>query len=269
MKMKHLHLLFIVLISYYSTAQSTASEQVTTFIITAPQLKTEKTIWVYLPTNYKNSEKSFPVIYMHDAQNLFDVETSYVGEWKVDEYMDTLTQNESIIIGIAHGNEKRLDELTPYKHKKYGGGYGDAYLTFVQNTLKPYIDVTYRTKPEAEYTTIFGSSLGGLMSFYAVIKYPGTFGKAGVFSPAFWINPEIFELVKTTNIPMTSKFYFLAGTAEGETMVPKLEAMTTLLKSKGVQTNQFKSQIIKGGQHNETFWSAHFGDAYQYLIIQN
>jgi len=267
--MKHLHLLFIVLISYYSIAQSTASEQVTTFTISAPQLKTEKTIWVYLPTNYTNLEKSFPVIYMHDAQNLFDAETSYVGEWKVDEYVDTLTDKQSIVIGIEHGNEKRIDELTPYKHEKHGGGKGDAYLNFIKNTLKPHIDFTYRTKPEAKHTTIFGSSLGGLLSFYAVIKFPDTFGNAGVFSPAFWINPEIFELVKATDIPMTSKFYFLAGTAEGETMVPKLEAMTSLLTSKGVQINQFESRIIEGGQHNETFWSAHFGDAYQYLIVQN
>ncbi|MBU2928399.1 alpha/beta hydrolase [Winogradskyella psychrotolerans] len=269
MKLKHLHLLFLVFISHQLTAQSTASEQIIKFSITAPQLHSEKTIWVYLPTNYKKTKKSYPVIYMHDAQNLFDVETSYVGEWGVDEYLDTLTDNQSIIIGIEHGNAKRIDELTPYKHEKHGGGNGDSYLAFIKNTLKPHIDITYRTQQEAKHTSIFGSSLGGLLSFYAVIKYPETFGNAGVFSPAFWINPEIFDLVEATHIPETSSFYFLAGTDEGDTMIPKLEEMLNLLKSKGVKDNQYESHIIEGGQHNEKLWAAHFGDAYQYLIYNN
>lgn len=268
MKLKYLYLLLLALILNKLTAQSTASKQVTKFIIAAPQLDTLKTIWVYLPKGYENSEKVYPVIYMHDAQNLFDAETSYVGEWEVDEYLDTLTDNESIIIGIEHGNEKRIDELTPYKHEKYGGGKGDAYLTFIKNTIKPYIDVMYRTKSEAEHTTIFGSSLGGLISFYAVLKYPETFGNAGVFSPSFWINPEVFDLVKTTDIPETSKFFFLAGTNEGETMIPKLEEMVALLKTKGIKATQFKTHKIEGGQHNEKFWSNNFSEAYQYLTAK-
>ncbi|MBF8151505.1 alpha/beta hydrolase [Winogradskyella sp. F6397] len=267
MKLKYLILLISAFVLNTTNAQSTASKQVTEFLIAAPQLDTIKTIWVYLPTNYKKTKKSYPVIYMHDAQNLFDTETSYVGEWEVDEYMDTLTDNQSIIIGIEHGNVKRIDELTPYKHEKHGGGEGDAYLTFIKNTLKPHIDKTYRTKPEAEDTTIFGSSLGGLLSFYAVIKYPETFGKAGVFSPAFWINPEIFDFVEASDIPETSKFYFLAGTDEGETMIPKLDEMLKLLETKGVKDTQYTSLKIKGGQHNEKIWADHFGTAYEWLII--
>ncbi|WP_179008454.1 alpha/beta hydrolase [Winogradskyella forsetii] len=269
MKFKHLYWLILAFILNKVTAQGTASEQVTKFIMAAPQLDSLKTIWVFLPTDYKNSKKDYPVIYMHDAQNLFDSETSYVGEWEVDEYMDSLSDNESIIIGIEHGNEKRIDELTPYTHEKYGGGKGDAYLTFIKNTLKPHIDVTYRTKSEAANTTIFGSSLGGLISFYAAIKHPEIFGKAGVFSPAFWINPEIFELVKSTEIPETSKFYFLAGTDEGETMIPKLEEMIKLLQSKGVKESQFEMHSIEGGKHNEKFWAEHFGEAYDYLTTNN
>lgn len=269
MKLKYIFLLFLAFVLNKICAQSTVSKQVTKFKIAAPQLDSLKTIWVYLPTNYENSEKDYPVIYMHDAQNLFDAETSYVGEWEVDEYMDALTDNKSIIIGIEHGNKKRIDELTPYTHEKHGGGKGDAYLTFIKNTLKPHIDVAYRTKSDAENTTIFGSSLGGLMSFYAVIKYPETFGKAGVFSPSFWINPEIFDLVKATDIPETSKFYFLAGTDEGDTMIPKLEEMIALLKSKGVKETQFESHSTEGGKHNEKFWAAHFGQAYQYLITND
>lgn len=269
MRLKHFYLLLLAFILNKVYAQSTASKQVTKFFIAAPQLDTVKTIWVYLPKDYQNSEKRYPVIYMHDAQNLFNAETSYVGEWKVDEYMDTLTDKESIIVGIEHGNEKRIEELTPYKHEKYGGGKGNIYLTFIKNTLKPHIDVSYRTKTDANHTTIFGSSLGGLISFYATLKYPETYGKAGVFSPAFWINPEIFDLVESSEIPESSKFYFLAGTEEGETMIPKLEEMLALLKSKGVKENQLECKIIEGGKHNEKLWSENFGNAYQYLTTND
>ena len=265
MRLKHIYLIFFVFILNKVNAQSTASKEVTKFIITAPQLDTLKTIWVYLPKKYQNSKKNYPVIYMHDAQNLFDASTSYAGEWNVDEYMEQLITNESIIIGIEHGDQKRIDELTPYKHEKYGGGKGDAYLDFIKNTLKPHIDVTYRTQSNAEHTALFGSSLGGLISFYGAIKYPETFGKAAVFSPSFWINPEIFNFVKSSIISEASRFYFLAGTDESEDMIPDQERMVTLLKEKGLKDNQIESRNIEGGQHNEKFWAISFGDAYQWL----
>lgn len=265
MRLKHIYLLLAALILNNNYAQTTASKQVTKFVIAAPQLDTLKTIWVYLPKNYENSKKSYPVVYMHDAQNLFDAETSYIGEWEIDEYMDQLDTNKSIIIGIEHGNEKRINELTPYKHEKYGGGKGEAYLNFIMHTLKPHIDVTYRTKTNAEHTTIFGSSLGGLISFYATIKYPNIFGKAGVFSPSFWFSEDIYDLVTSTEIPPTSKFYFLVGEEEGESMVPDQERMVELLKSKGIKDTQLENHIIKGGKHNETLWKTHFPNAYNWL----
>ncbi|WP_411894657.1 alpha/beta hydrolase [Winogradskyella sp. A2] len=265
MRFKRFLLIIGILFLTRITAQSTASKQVTKFVIEAPQLDTTKQIWVYLPKKYENFKKHYPVIYMHDAQNLFDNETSYVGEWKVDEYLDSLNNNESIIIGIEHGNEKRIDELTPYSHAEYGGGKGENYLSFIKHTLKPKIDSIYRTLPQPSNTTLFGSSLGGLISLYGVIKHSDTFGMAGLFSPAFWINPEIYKLVENTNIPKTSKFYFLVGTAEDESMVPNQIKMIELLKTKGVLEHHISNNIVKDGQHNEQFWSKHFGEAYQWL----
>ena len=90
--------------------QNTASKQVSTFSIEAPQLHTTKKIWIYLPKNYETSQKKYPVIYMHDAQNLFDAKTSFVGEWNVDEKLDSLNA-QVIVVGIEHGNEKRMEEL--------------------------------------------------------------------------------------------------------------------------------------------------------------
>ncbi len=269
MRLKIFYILFFVFFFTTIKAQSTASKQVTKFTIAAPQLDTLKTIWVYLPKDYQNSQKSYPVVYMNDAQNLFDDETSYIGEWGIDEYMDQLTEHKSIIIGIEHGNKKRLDELSPYTNEKYGGGKGDAYLTFIKNTLKPHVDVTYKTKPEAEHTTIFGASLGGLISFYAAIKYSDTFGKAGVFSASFWFSENIYDLVKTTEIPKSSRFYFLVGSDEGESMVPDHQRMVELLKSKGVNTEHIENHIIEGGKHNEALWKSHFPNAYQWLTYNN
>ncbi len=264
-----LFLISFLLLFKITYSQTTASKQVSTFEIEVPQLSTQKTVWVYLPKTYQKHTKDYPVIYMFDAQNLFDAETSYVGEWKIDEYMDTLSKGESIVIAIEHGNEKRIEELTPYTHESYGGGKGKDFLEFIVHTLKPHVDQTYRTKPDASSTTIIGSSLGGLMAFYAAITYSDTFGQAGVFSPAFWINPEIYELAENASIPKTSRFYFLVGTNEGESMVPNQERMVKLLQNKGVSNSQIKNYIIEGGQHNEAFWSEHFPDAYQWLIKQD
>jgi alpha-glucosidase len=254
---------FLFFTQVYS--QSTASEQVSHFTISAPQLDTTKTIWVYLPKSYANSNKSYPVIYMHDAQNLFDAKTSYVGEWQVDEFLDGLSQNESIVIGIEHGNEKRTDELTPFKNEKYGGGKGDGYIQFIKNNLKTYIDSTYRTLSDAKNTSLFGASLGGLISFYGVIKHPETFGKAGVFSPSFWFNPEIYEWVKNTEISEKIRLYFLAGTDESDSMVTDQKRMVDLLITKGLDKNKVESVLIEGGKHNETLWKSNFELAYFWL----
>lgn len=101
-----------------------------------------------MPKNYETSQKKYPVMYMHDGQNLFYAKTSFVGEWNIDEKLDSLNA-QVIIVGIEHGNDKRIEELTPYKYTKYGGGNADNYLEFMVKTLKPEIDKKYRTKPNA------------------------------------------------------------------------------------------------------------------------
>ena len=245
--------------------QSTVSMQVSTFTIEAPQLKTIKKTWIYLPKNYTTSKKKFPVIYMHDAQNVFDAKTSYSGEWNVDEKLDSL-KAQVIIIGIEHGNDKRMDELTPYKNEKYGGGNADNYLEFIVKTLKPQIDKTYRTKANKRNTAIMGSSLGGLVSYYALLKYPDVFGKAGVFSPAFWFNPEIYTLTEQTR-KLKSKIYFLCGDNESADMVSDLNKMNYLVSGKRCDClNLTKKAIVKGGQHNEKLWRDNFVKAYLWLF---
>lgn len=156
---------------------------------------------------------------MHDAQNLFDSKTSYAGEWNVDEKLDSINA-QIIVVGIEHGNDKRMEELTPFKNEKYGGGNADAYLQFIVKTLKPEIDRTYRTKTKTKNknTIIMGSSLGGLVSFYAVLKYPEIFGKAAVFSPSFWFSNKIYAFANE-NKKLKTKIFFMCGDNESEDMV--------------------------------------------------
>lgn len=270
MQLRYVFVILFFIFTIRLSSQSTASQQVVMFEIDAPQLETQKKIWVYLPKNYEKSQKAYSVIYMHDAQNLFDATTSYVGEWKIDEYLDSIAEDKTIIIGVEHGNEKRIEELTPYPNEKYGGGKGDLYLEFIIKTLKPHIDSKFRTLTDAKHTSIMGSSLGGLISFYAIIKYPEVFQNAGVFSPSFWINRDIFKLVETTEIPETSRFYFIVGSEEGDDdMVKDQEKMVSLLQRKGVKPENIVDKVVEGGKHSETYWSEYFPDAYQWLIMNN
>jgi len=257
--------IFIFFWMISGNAQSTASKNVSTFTIEAPQLKTTKKIWIHLPEGYATTvKKKFSVIYMHDAQNLFDAKTSFVGEWNVDEKLDSL-KAQVIVVGIEHGNEKRIEELTPYKNEKYGGGNAYNYVDFIVKTLKPYIDKNYRTKTKPKNTIIMGSSLGGLVSYYAAVKYPEVFGKAGVFSPSFWFSKEIFTF--TEKAPkIKTKIYFLCGDNEDENMVKDMTKMEHLLDTKRCYCLHLtKTKVVKNGQHNEKLWRDGFAKAILWL----
>ncbi|WP_317129765.1 alpha/beta hydrolase [Flavobacterium franklandianum] len=201
------------------------------------------------------------------CENIFDAKTSYVGEWNVDEKLDSLNA-QVIVVGIEHGNEKRIAELTPYKNAKYGGGNADNYLDFIVNTLKPEIDKKYRTKTNTRNTRIMGSSLGGLISYYSILKYPEVFGKAGIFSSSFWLNPkEIIELTNT--IPkLKTKIYFLCGDNEGDAdMITDLNKIDDLVSEKRCECKKLtKKKIVKDGQHNEKLWRDGFANAYLWLF---
>jgi predicted alpha/beta superfamily hydrolase len=243
--------------------EHTYSPNVSTFTIHSPQLNTDRKIWVYLPEGYKDVKHKYPVLYMHDGQNLFDKASSFSGEWRIDEQLDSL-HAKTIVIGIEHGGDKRIDELTPYPNEKYGGGHADSYLDFLVTTLKPYVDSHYRTKPDKEHTSIFGSSVGGLVSFYAVLKYPKVFGKAGIFSPSFWFSNDIYDLaIKTEHI--NAHLYFMAGDHESAEMVTDLDRMLDIVLTKANKKNIHR-KIVHNGRHNETLWAKEFGEAYLWLM---
>jgi predicted alpha/beta superfamily hydrolase len=256
--------------------KSTANKNVriidTAFFI--PQLSRTRRVWVYVPPSYNNSTKKYPVLYMHDGQNVFDDATSFSGEWGVDEAADTLglKTKECIVVGIDNGSDKRLNEYCPYDfslngiaaNNKTNMGEGGKYVDFLVKTLKPFIDKKYRTLKDSKNTFTAGSSMGGLISMYAVLKYPKVFGGAGVFSPAFWVGPKIFDDIKAKGKKVNARIYFYAGDEEGETMVPMtIRAFNEMHR---VSKSKMCEVIRAGGKHNEQRWRVEFPLFYEWLM---
>jgi predicted alpha/beta superfamily hydrolase len=235
-----------------------------------PGLDRERTIRVYLPPGYETGRKRYRVLYMFDGQNLFDDATSYVGEWGVDETLDALAKSEHlelIVVGIDHGNELRIRELSPWTNPQLGGTPdGKAFMAFVVNNLKPHIDDKFRTKPGRRDTAIMGSSLGGLMTDYAVHQYPDTFGMAGIFSPSYWISDDAYKHAAAHPLPRATRIYLVAGGKEGEQMTAGLRKMEAQLRAEN--RAKLYSAVREGAEHNEKFWRAELPAALRFLFAQ-
>ena len=276
MKERFLFIFISVFILHFSefNAQEKVSTKASNVLILEKEfdvksLRFSRKIWVYLPPNYENSSKNFPVIYMQDGQNLFDNATSYAGEWSIDETLNNLFKKKGkgfIVVGIENSGDQRIDEYTPFKNEKYGGGKGDFYIDFLVKELKPYIDTNFRTKPDAKNTAIIGSSLGGLISFYGGLKYPKVFGKIGAFSTSFWFSDEIYSFAKENGNHKNLKIYFLVGEKEGEEMVPDTEKMIKTLSETGFPSKNMKLKIVPEGKHNEAFWKSEFLETLNFLF---
>ena len=246
----------------------TASEQVhvidTAFFI--PQLNITRRIWIYLPEGYSKTTKHYPVLYMHDGQNVFDAITSSYNEWGVDECLDSLIRlgkPASIVIGIDNG-PGRMNEYNPYEFENFGKGEGDEYINFLVQTLKPFIDKKYRTLPNKENTIIAGSSMGGLISYYAMLTHPGVFGKGGIFSPAFWTAPGIKLLTDSLASRINSKFFFYIGEKEGDAFVKNMQEVQETLGKKS--SAMIYSVVDPSGKHNEKAWRTWFAEFYTWMM---
>jgi metallo-beta-lactamase class B len=233
-----------------------------------PQLNRKRRIWVYLPKSYAVSSKTYPVMYMHDGQNLFNDQTAAFGEWGVDECLDSMqlkTGKETIIVGIDNGGDKRMTEYNPYDNTQFGKEEGKEYIEFIVKNLKPYIDSKYRTKKSAPYTFIAGSSMGGLISLYAIIQYPEVFGGAGIYSPSLWIAPQLYDAaIKFNPLTVQPAFYFYAGGSESATMVGDMKKMYDILQQK--KSCKLVEVINPLGQHSEKYWRLDFPNFYNWLM---
>lgn len=240
---------------------------------------------VLLPRDYEiHTEETYPVVYMHDGQNVFYSKESYSGySWKLIPLIkNNLELPKMIIVGMDNAEEDRLDEYTPWPFESeeevashgHLGGMGMAYGEWVVETVKPFIDKYYRTKPERENTLLAGSSLGGLITAYMGAAYPEVFGSLGVFSLASWLSEEAFlSFIHQQPLHPDTKVYIQVGTEEGneadEAFANKninqayidssLWYYQTLLRQ-GHHMDKIWLRILADEHHFEKYWADHFGE---------
>src|SRR5258708_2734333 len=182
----------------------------------SPQLDNSRDVLVYLPPGHAAGHQRFPVLYMHDGQNLFDRGMAFGGnEWQVDETLEALSAEGlgAIVVGLPNAGEARVPEYSPFPG--FGPARGDAYLAFIIETVKPLIDAAFRTLPKREHTGILGSSMGGLISLYAFFRHPQVFGLAGGMSPALWYTRgAIYTYIRQAPF-VPRKLYLDNGTRAG------------------------------------------------------
>lgn len=231
-----------------------------------PQLNRQRAIRVLLPRNYEqDTSRRFPVIYLKDGQNLFDPATAAFRHWKLKEFMARQPlKRQAILVGIDHGGIDRSQEYAPYKRGR-SGGQGDAYLQFIEQTLKPFIDRQYRTWPHREATGIVGASMGGLIAFYAGMRYSHVFGKVGVLSPSLWFNPQVMRLAEKSG-EFKSRIYVSGSKTEMRGMHSSLEKTYLTLKNGGYPDEDIRVVSRDRGSHSETFWAREFKPMYEWLF---
>ena len=239
-----------------------------------PQLDRYRKVWALLPFDYHTSEKSYPVLYLQDAQNLFNEGSEY-GNWEIDKKLSLLAEygrGDVIVIAIDHGKESRINEYIFDNDTVSNGSEGKKYIRFITDTLKPHVDQKYRTKKEREFTGIGGSSLGGLISIYSGFLYPEVYSKLLIFSPSLWIEPHNnFPMLGFRN-PFKTKVYLYGGEQEGSKMVKRIrlfEESLHLWEEKNLFDFEIRTNINAEGTHNEFYWSQEFPRAIEWLYYDN
>lgn len=216
-------------------------------------LGNERNVFVWLPPSYsKQSVKKYPVLYMHDGQNLIDPLTSFMGiDWQVDETVTKLIKagklKEIIVIGI-NNTKDRLEEYSDSEK-------GNNYIKFLIEELKPFVDSNYRTLADAKNNAVMGSSMGGLIAFLIAWKHPDIFSMAGCLSSSFYYeNDKIFETVKNYDKPPKGLKIYLDHGEDGQTRGQKMFALLTQLGF--VLGTNIDYYYARGAEHNEAAWAA-------------
>ncbi|MBD3347972.1 MAG: hypothetical protein GF400_02100 [Candidatus Eisenbacteria bacterium] len=248
----------------------------------ATKLGNSRDLLVFLPPGYEDDEeRRYPVLYMHDGQNLFDAATSFIGvEWGVDETVTRMVEagqvRPVIVVGIENTSD-RVFEYTPEPDRTRGGGGASLYADFILNDVKPFIDRTYRTLPDRVNTGVAGSSLGGLVSLYLAWSHPDVFSRVAAMSPSYgWADEHIVGFLREKEPPPGVRVWLDMGTAEDGTDrdaddVPDLiqlhRKVRDILMEKGLTIpGRLRYVEDEGAVHNERAWSARFPRALQFLF---
>ena len=238
-------------------------------------LPDDRDVMVYMPPEYDTEpERRFPVLYMHDGQNLFDPRKSFVPgkTWLVRETADDMICSQDveplIIVGIHNTGDRRLAEYTHARDWKLGGGEADAYGRLLTQELKPFIDSEYRTLVDVHNTGMGGSSLGGLVTLYLGLRHADYFGKLAVLSPSVWWNHmSIVAYVNDYDGPPWPRVWMDVGDAEGKRTMSNADLLYARMLVAGWRPGQsIHYERVHGGTHDEAAWAKRMGPMLQFLF---
>ena len=238
-----------------------------------PQLGRKRRIAALLPHDYEQSNEKYPVLYLNDGQNLFD-EFAPFGNWAIDKELEKLAESghsDIIVISIDHGGEDRITEYLPYFNPRFGKGEGALYIKFLEETLIPYVNKTFRTLPDREHTGIGGSSMGGLISLFAGLNHQEVFSKLLIFSPSLWIAPKIFQQAENfrPNLPM-HLFIYSGGKESANHMPNVIRFKKRLVGGKHDFDNiDLHVELNPEGTHSEHHWRQEFPKAVKWLYFRD
>lgn len=239
-----------------------------------PQLDKTRKIWALLPFDYYKTKKKYPVLYLQDAQNLFNEGTAF-GNWEIDKKLSILAEygrGDIIVIAVEHGGDDRIREYVFKNPKLSEEAEGKKYIRFITDTLKPYIDQKYRTLRDRENTGIGGSSLGALISIYGGLLYPEVYSKLLLFSPSLWVEPNNNYPLVSFQHQFRTRVYLYGGKKEGPEMVTRVRAFEKsmeLWERQKLFDFKVRTVINEDGEHQEFFWSQEFPQAIEWLYFDS
>ncbi len=239
-------------------------------------LTTQRDVLVYLPPGYRCDDgRRYPVLYLHDGQNLFDGNTSFIPgkDWRVNQTAQTLIEAGEIapliIVGIYNAGGERIDEYTPTRDARFKmGGKAARYGRMIVEELKPFIDANYRTLEGAPHTGLGGSSLGGLVTLYLGLKYPSVFSHLALVSPSVWWDGKtILREVDALRSKPAQRIWMDMGTDEGPQSLQGARLLRDALVAKGwTLDSDLKYFEADGAKHDEHAWAQRVAPILKYLF---
>jgi predicted alpha/beta superfamily hydrolase len=237
-------------------------------------LSDDRDVTVYVPPGYARGHDGYPVLYLHDGQNLFNGDEAYVkGEsWRLGETADALIEAGKIeplvIVGIGHAGANRIQEYTPTVTRRMGGGQADQYGRLLIEELMPLIEETYAIAKGASRTGLGGSSLGGLVSLYLGLRHPDVFGRLAVMSPSVWWDRRvILRDVRDRRPEPRPRVWADMGTGEGRRALEDARLLAAGMTRAGWTLGEdLMYSEYPGATHRESAWAARAGSMLEYLF---
>ena len=240
-------------------------------------LPDQRDLIVYVPPGYgRNPERSYPVLYMHDGQNLFDGRTSFIQgrTWQVREQADAAIEagevEPLIIVGIYNAGERRMAEYTHEPDLKMGGGEAEQYGLMLTRELMPWIASQYRIRQDRESTGLGGSSLGALVSLFLGLRHAERFGKLALLSPSVWWNHKSILGYLNERAPQIwerPRLWLDVGDKEGHRTLLDVEKLNRRLKANGWRTGEtLHFEKVHGGTHDEASWAGRVRPMLRFLF---